>query len=109
MNKQRILRLLVFVIVVGMILVLGRFPRKESQRANKVLSAQVEKIIKELTALPEKGEISSLKDEILGKFKKEEEKIGIEKKVEEIVEEIKSLPKEQLDEFKQEVCQEVCE
>lgn len=102
MLKQRIFRLLVFVIVVGaIILMLSRFA--------EVLPTQTEKVIKELKALPEKAEIRSLKGEILGRFKKEEEKIGIEKKIEEIVGEIKSLPQDQLEEFKQELCQEFCE
>lgn len=123
MGKQRILRLLVFVIVVGaMIYMLSHFTEKLAQEEKKVLPAQVEKVIEKVRDLPEKTELSPLKEKVLGTFekfvpeplRKEEGKTEIERKVEKKVEglikEIKALPEEQLKEIKKEVfCREVCE
>ena len=123
MIKQRILRLLIFAIIIGgIIFSLRRFQEKQIQEEEKVLPAQVEKIIEDLRDFQGEEVLGTFEKFVPGPLRREEGKSEVErrvgKKAEELIKEIKALPEEQLEEIKkevfctqvcEEVCQEVCE
>lgn len=124
MEKQRFFRLAIFALSIsGMIFWLKGLNEKGEKLGGKIVSGQIENILEEVKDFPGEKILGTVENIIPG-FKKtvselpETKEIEIEKKVQEIIEEIKSLPKTQVNELKKAVfcdefcettCQEVCE
>jgi len=122
MTRKRIIRLLVFsLIVFGIVAYLKQIQEKKVQgEEEKVLPAQIETVREKIKGFPEelKKFVPNLPNLPDSEEKKATVQKEVEKRVEEIVKEIKSLPEEQLKEVKKEVfctqicqqtCQDVCE
>ena len=107
--------MVIFALVVGgMIFLLNHYAVEQAQEGEKILPAQVEKIIDKVREFPEEKILGTFEKFVPEPLRRKEGKSEIERKaeqkIEELVEEIKALPEEQLEEIKREVfCTEVCE
>lgn len=111
MINQRIFRLFLFSLAVGLVLLgINRLADKENQ-VEVIVPEPVRKVVEQVkskaTSVGQSELVRGVKDKIFSRFQKEKEKI-VEEKVQGIVEEIKNLPEEQFEEFKSDLCNEVC-
>lgn len=115
MWNQRFFRFLIFGLLVGAVLLwANQLSGRKSQivvelpePVQKMVNSVTDAALTVATSVVQSDQVQTLKGQVLGRFVKEKDKI-VKDQIGSIIKEIKSLPENQLEDFKAELCHEVC-